>query len=72
MLHYTKHFPCSHTVIETQVVLVWKDEKLKWEHKPVGRVFPCNFEFSQTTTSVSITYERNLTLKGIEKDLTLK
>ena len=48
-----KHFPCLPTVIETRVE-VWENEKLKWEHKPVGRVFPHNFEFSQTSTSVSI------------------
>ena len=32
---------------------VWDNEKLKWEHKPTGRVFPCHFNFSQTFT---ITY----------------
>ena len=36
-------------------VEVWENEKLKWEHEPAGRVFPRNFEFSQTSTSVSIT-----------------
>ena len=54
-LRNRKHFPCFHTVIETRVE-VWENEKLKWEHEPVGRVFPRNFEFSQTSTSVSITY----------------
>ena len=44
-------FPYSY--IETRLE-VWENEKLKWEHKPVGRVFPRNFEFSQTSTSVSI------------------
>ena len=48
-------FPCFHTVIETRVK-VWENVKLKWEHEPVGQVFPRNFEFSQTCTSVSITY----------------
>ena len=55
-LRNRKHFPCFHTVIETRVE-VWENEKLKWEHEPVGRVFPRYFEFSQTSTSVSITYE---------------
>ena len=44
-------FPYSY--IETQV---WENEKLKWEHEPERRVFPRNFEFSQTSTSVYITY----------------
>ena len=44
-----------HTVIETRVE-VWENEKLKWEDEPAGRVFPRYFEFSQTSTSVSITY----------------
>ena len=35
---------------------VWENEKLKWEHEPVGQVFPRNFEFSQISTSVPITY----------------
>ena len=48
-----KHFPCFHTVMVTRVE-VWENEKLKLEH--VGRVFPRNFEFSRTSTSVSITY----------------
>ena len=50
-----KHFPCFLTVIETRVE-VWESEKLKWEHEPVGRVFPRYLEFSQTFISVSITY----------------
>ena len=54
-LRNRKHFPCSHTVIETRVE-VWENAKLKWEHGPAGRVFPRNFEFFQTSTSVSITY----------------
>ena len=45
--------PCLHTVIETRME-VWENEELKWEHKPAGRVFPRNVEFSQTFTSVSI------------------
>ena len=38
--HYRnrKYFPCFHTVIETLVKL-WENEKLKWEHEPVERVF---------------------------------
>ena len=44
-----------HTVIETRVE-VWGNEELQWEHEPVGRVFPRNFDFSQTSTSVSIMY----------------
>ena len=40
------HFPCFHTVIETRVEV----------RKPAGRVFSRYFEFSQTSTSVSITY----------------
>ena len=51
-LRNRKHFSCFHTVIETPVE-VWENEKLKWEHEPVGRVFQRYFEFSQTSTSVS-------------------
>ena len=40
------HFLCFHTVIETRVE----------SRKPAGRVFSRYFEFSQTFTSVSITY----------------
>ena len=40
-LRNRKHFPCFHTVIETRVE-VWEEDKLKWGHKPVGRVFPRN------------------------------
>ena len=40
------HFLCFHTVIETRVEA----------RKPAGRVFSRYFEFSQTFTSVSITY----------------
>ena len=54
-LRNRKHFPCFHTVTETRVE-VWENEKLEWEHESVGRVFPRNFEFSQTSTRVSITY----------------
>ena len=54
-LRNRKQFPCFHTVIETRVE-VWENEKLKWEYEPVGRVFPRNFEFSQTSTSVSRAY----------------
>ena len=53
-LRNRKHFPCFHTVLETRVE-VWENEKLKWEHKPVVRVFQRNSKFSQTFTSVSIT-----------------
>ena len=35
---------------------VLEDEKLKWEHEPVERVFARYSEFSRTSTSVSITY----------------
>ena len=35
---------------------VWQNEKLQWEHKPTGQVFPRYFEFSQTFMSVSILY----------------
>ena len=35
---------------------VWENEKLKWEHEPIGRMFPRNFEFSQTSTSVCTMY----------------
>ena len=42
-LRNRKHFPCFHTVIETRVE-VWKNELL------VERVFPRNFESSQTST----------------------
>ena len=45
---------CFHTVVKTQVE-VWENEKLNW--KLEGRVFPRYFEFSQTSTSVSTTYE---------------
>ena len=31
-----EHFPCCHTVIETQVE-VWENEILKWKHEPIGR-----------------------------------
>ena len=55
-LRNRKHFLCFHTVIETRVK-VWEDEKLKSEHEPVGREFPRNLKFFQTSTSVSITYE---------------
>ena len=41
--------------VETRVE-VWENEKLKWEHEPAWQVFPRYFEFSQTFTSVSITY----------------
>ena len=58
-LRNRKHFPCFHTVVETRVD-VWENEKLKWEHEPIGRVFPRYFEFSQTFTSVSITYGSTL------------
>ena len=55
-LRNRKHFPCFHTVIAIQVE-VWENEKLKWEHEHIlWLVFPRNFEFSQTSTSVSITY----------------
>ena len=46
VLFLRKHFPCSHTVIETRVE-VW--EKLKWEHElarkasSVSTLFPPNF-----------------------------
>ena len=33
---------------------VWENEKLKWEHETVGRVFPRYFEFSQVFTNVSV------------------
>ena len=46
-------FPYS--LMETRVE-VWENEKLQWKHELVGRVFPRYFEFSQTFTSVSITY----------------
>ena len=36
---------------------VWENEKLQVGHEPVERVFPRYFEFSQTSTGVSITYE---------------
>ena len=26
-------------------VEIWGNEKLKWEHEPTGRVFPCYFEY---------------------------
>ena len=38
-LRNRKHFLCFHTVIETQVTIL-KNEKLKWEHEPLERVFP--------------------------------
>ena len=41
------------------------NEKFKLEHEPAGRVFPRNFEFSQTSTSVSKTYA-NIFLKTCE------
>ena len=50
-----KDFLCFRTVIETRVE-VWENEKLQWEHEPVGRVFPRYFEFSQTFRSVYLTY----------------
>ena len=50
-----KHFPRFDIVIETRVE-VWENEKLKWEHEPVGRVFPSHLELSETSTSVSITH----------------
>ena len=53
-LRNRKHFPCFPTVLETRVE-VWENEKLKWEHEPVGRVFQRNSKFSETFTSVSIT-----------------
>ena len=37
------HFPCFHTITETQVE-IWEIEKLQWEHETVGRVFPRYFE----------------------------
>ena len=40
-LRNRKYFPSSLTVIETRVE-VWENEKLKWEHEPVGLVFPRN------------------------------
>ena len=57
-LRSRKHFPCFHTVIETRVE-VWENEKLKWEHEHAGRVFPRYFEFSQTSTSISITVSKH-------------
>ena len=52
-----KHFACFHIVIQIRVE-VWEDDKLKWEYEPAvfPRVFPRYLEFSQTSTSVSITY----------------
>ena len=55
-LRNRKHFPRFHTVIYIELrVEVRENEKLKWERE-IGRVFLRNFEFSQTSTSVSITY----------------
>ena len=43
----TKTFSVVHTVIETRVE-VWENQKLKWEHEPVGRVFPHNLKLHET------------------------
>ena len=53
---HDKHAPCFHTVIKTRVEVWEPNEKLMWEHEPVGRVIPRYFEFSQTSTRVSVTY----------------
>ena len=39
---------CFDTVIETRVEI--------WENEPAGQLFPLYFEFSKTSTSVSVTY----------------
>ena len=52
-LRNTKHFPCFHTVIKTRVE-VWENEKLKWEHEPLGQVIHAISSSPKTFTSVSI------------------
>ena len=54
-LRNRKHFSCFRIVFETRVE-VWENEKLKWEYELIRRMFPRNFDFFQTSTSVSITY----------------
>ena len=44
---------------------IWENEKLKWEHKHVVRTFPRYFEFSRTSTRVSVTYFYNVFLYNL-------
>ena len=51
-----KHFPCFHTVIETQVESRLGERETEVGTR-AGRVFPRYFELPQNSTSVSITYD---------------
>ena len=54
-------FRCFDTVIETRVEI--------WENEPAGQLFPLYFEFSKTSTSVSVTYVCKLFYKITRRKL---